>query len=80
MNAAARCETQSFEVEGGETQPVLCPVIAAWLSSTVPSSSDPRSKITVSPLPISYPILKTHNSLEQTVITQIVILLNMLDA
>lgn len=59
---------------------MICPVIAAWLLLALPSSSDPRSQITISSLPISYPILNTHHSLEQTVITQIVILLNMSDA
>lgn len=48
------------------------PVIAAWLFS----SFDPSSEINMSSLPISYPILNTHNSHKQTIITQIVILLN----
>lgn len=53
-----------------KVQPMSCPVIAAWLSPTVPSSSDPK-------LPsLLFPILKTHNSLGETVITQIVIVLN----
>lgn len=60
----------------------LCYALSLLLGpwSNVSSSSDPRSKITICSLPISYSILNTHNSLEQTVITQIVILLNTLDA
>jgi len=54
---------------------VFCPVIAAWLLS----HSHPRSKINISSLLNSYPILKTHNWHEQTVITQTMIPLSMLD-
>lgn len=65
-------EMQSFESKHREIQPMFCPVIAAWLFS----SFDPSSEINISSLPISYPILNTHNSHKQTIITQIVILLN----
>ena len=59
---------------------MLCPTTASWPLPAVPSSSDLKSEISISSLLIFYPILSTHHSLEQTIITQIVMLLNRLDA